>query len=59
MLLLEQNTIKKRQIDENATKLDISKNNSGEYKIKVISNNAVYIRESKSSHLLELYYLVF
>ena len=37
-------------------KLDISDNK--EYKMKVIKNNMVYIKESMSNHLLKLYFLV-
>lgn len=36
--------------------LNIS-NNKEKYKIKVIQNNAIFIKESKS-YLLELYYLI-
>ena len=32
--------------------------NGGEYKVKEIWNSAIYARESKSGHLLGLYYLV-
>ena len=36
---------------------DASNNNSGEYKVEIIRNNAVYTRESEG-HLSGLYYLV-
>ena len=59
MLLLKQNTIKKKQIDKNkAIKLDTNDNDSKKYKIKKICNNLVYIRKS-ASHLAELQYLIF
>ena len=58
MLLLEQNTTRKRRVDENnATKLDAGSNEGGKYKVKAIYNSAVYIKKS-SGHLPGLYYLV-
>ena len=57
--LLEQDTTRKRQVDENATKLDAGDNNSGKYKMKSICNSAVYAKVSKLGHLSGLYYLVF
>lgn len=33
--------------------------NNKKYKIKLICNNMVYIKESKVGHLLKFYYLVF
>ena len=47
MSLLEQNTIKKEQIDEkDVAELDTGNNKSGEYKMGAICNSAVYARES-------------
>ena len=58
VLLLEQDIIRKRWVDEsNAAKLDAS-NKSGEYKVEVIWDSLVYARESKSGHLPGLYSLV-
>lgn len=37
---------------------DTSENENEKYKIKVICDNVVYARESKSGHLPKLYYLV-
>ena len=37
---------------------DVGDNDSGEYKVEVIWDGAVYARESKSCHLPGLYYLV-
>lgn len=34
-------------------------NNNKKYKVKTIRNSAVYAKQSKSSYLLRLYYLVF
>ena len=58
MSLLEQNTTRKERVNENKTKLDAG-NNSGEYKVEAICNNAVYARKSESGYLSGLYYLVF
>ena len=59
MLLLEQNTTKKKQMDENiATKLGAGDNKSREYKVEAICDSAVYTKKSKSGYLLEFYYLV-
>ena len=61
MSLLEQDTTRKRRVDENATELaelDASEN-SDEYEIEAIWDSALYARESKSGHLPGLYYLVF
>ena len=59
MSLLEQDTTKKGQVNENLTELDASGNNSGKYKVEAIQDNAFYARESESGHLQRLYYLVF
>ena len=59
MSLLEQDTTRKGQVDENnATELDAG-DNSGKYKVEAIWDSAVYARELESGHLPGLYYLVF
>ena len=59
MLPLEQNTIKKRQMDKNNTvELDVDDNKDIEYKVKAIGNNAVYIKKLMG-HLQRLYYLIY
>ena len=58
MSLLEQDTIKKRQVSKKVLKLGISDKNSKEYKIKSIWDSAVYANQSESGHLPGLYYLV-
>ena len=60
MSLLEQDTIRKGQIDKNnITKLDIDNNENEEYEVEAIQDSAVYAKESKSGyHLPKLYYLV-
>ena len=37
---------------------DTGDNESGEYKVEVIRDSAVYARESESGHLPDLHYLV-
>ena len=58
MSLLEQDTIKKKQIDENVTELDVGDNDSKKYKVEAIWDNTVYARGSKSGQLPDLYNLV-
>ena len=53
MSLLKQDTTKKGRVNKNATKFDVSNNNSRKYKVKVILDNAIYTKESKSGHLLD------
>ena len=54
--LLEQDTTRKRWVDdENAAELDVD--NDKEYKIEVIQDSAVYVKEV-DRYLLGLYYLV-
>ena len=43
--------------NKNVAKMDAN-DNSGEYKVEAIQNNAVYAKESESDYLLGLYYLV-
>ena len=54
--LLEQNTTKKGRV-EKVPELDAG-DNSKEYKVEAIWDNAVYAMESESGHLSGLYYLV-
>lgn len=58
MSLLETNTIKHEQVDKNIIKLEFKINNNKIYQIKKIQDSAVYIKESKTGHLLGLYYLI-
>ena len=58
MSLLEQDTIRKGRVhEENEEELDAS-DNSGEYEVEAIRDNAVYVRELELGHLPGLYYLV-
>lgn len=43
---------------KNIIKLDIDKNNSGNYKVKITCNYTVYIKKF-ASYLLKTYYLIF
>ena len=54
--LLEQDTIRKGWVDENATELDAGED-SGEYEVEAICDSAVYAREL-ADYLPGLYYLV-
>ena len=60
MSLLEQNTIRKGRVDEEVRQMEFnaSDDDGGEYKVEVIWDSAVYIRESELGHLPGLYYLV-
>ena len=53
---MEQNTTKKRQVDE--TYLEFEANDDEEYKVKGIRDSAVYVKASEAGQLLGLYYLV-
>ena len=55
--LLEHDTIRKEQIDENMTKLEFDTGDNEEYKVEIIKDSAVYAKKSEG-HLLSLYYLV-
>ena len=60
MLLLEQDIIKKRQVNKNnVTKFNTGNNKSGKYKVKAIWDNAVYRKESKLGYFSKLLYLIF
>ena len=54
--LLEQDTTRKGRVHE-AEELNVG-DDSGEYEVEAIWDNAVYARESESGHLPGLYYLV-
>lgn len=60
MLLLKQNTTKKKRVDKNiATKLEFEASDNKKYEMKGIRDSAIYAIELKTDHLLGLYYLVF
>ena len=46
MSLLKQNTTKKRRVNKNMTKLNIGDDHNSEYKVRVIWDNVVYVKES-------------
>ena len=58
MSLLQQDTTRKGNVDENETELDTGDNEGREYEVEAICDSAIYARES-TSHLPGLYYLVF
>ena len=55
--LLEQDTTRKRRVDDENVELDAGDKN-GEYEVEAIWDSKVYARESESGHLPGLYYLV-
>ena len=57
MSLLQQNTTKKKWVDEKVIELDFEADNSKMYKVKAIWDSVVYVRKLEG-HLPELYYLV-
>lgn len=60
MSLLEQDTIRKRRVDESTTQLELEAGDGegDEYEFEGIRDSAVYARESENGHLPGLYYLV-
>ena len=57
VLLLEQDTIKKGQINEFVEVLEFDKGDNKEYEVEAIRDNIVYAKEI-DGHLSKLYYLV-
>ena len=58
VLLLEQDTIKNKQVEENVTQLELKADDNAKYKIETIWNYAIYAKKLKAGHLLKLYYLI-
>ena len=58
MLLLEQDTTKKGQVENNVTQLEFKAGDDAEYKVEAIWDSAVYARELEARHLPGLYYLI-
>ena len=58
MSLLERDTIRKKQVDENVTELEFDVSNREEYEIEAIWDSAVYVMELESGYLPGLYYLI-
>ena len=58
MSLLKQDTTRKRWVNKKIPELDAGNEDSEEYKMEAIWNNAVYVNKSESSYLPGLYYLV-
>ena len=59
MLLLKQNTTRKKRVDKNIIKLNFNIRNSQKYKVKAILNSILYKKELKINYLPKLYYLIF
>ena len=63
MLLLEQDTIRKEQVDNKAL-LELEKNwkfktgGDQEYKAKAIIDNAIYKQQANNNQILGFYYLI-
>ena len=57
MSVLEQDTTRKRRVDDENVELDAGDEN-GEYEVEGIWDSEVYARKLKSDHLPGLYYLV-
>ena len=56
---MEQNTTRKRRVDEEVRQMEFNTGDDGEeYKIKAIWNSAVYAKESELGHLPGFYYLI-
>ena len=56
--MLEQDSIKMRQVDKKISELNVSNKYSKEYKIKAIWDNSVCVEELESRKLLGLDYLL-
>ena len=59
MFLLEQNTTRKRQVDEKTLQLKFEDNDKGdEYEVEAIRDSTIYAKELESGLLPGLYYLI-
>ena len=59
MSLLKQDITEKGRIDGNTLQLEFEDNGKGEdYEFEAICNSTVYVKESESGQLPELYYLI-
>ena len=56
--LLEQDTTRKGQVEDNMTQLEFEAGNNAKYKVEAIWDSAVYAKESEAEHLPGLYYLI-
>ena len=58
MLLLEQDTTKKRRVDKKVKQIEFNAgDSSGKYELETIQDSTVYTKESESGHLPSLHYL--
>ena len=58
MSLLEQDIMRKGQVDKNVTILDFKASNSKEYKLEAIWDSTVYANQLEARNLSGVYYLV-
>ena len=58
MSLLEQDNTRKERLDKRVKEIELIAGNNKEYKVEAIWDSAVYVSESKSGQLSDLYYLV-
>ena len=58
VLLLEQDTTRKEQVDKRVKELEFEAGNSKKYKVETIWDRAVYANELELGQLPGLYYLV-
>lgn len=60
MLLLKQDTIKKKQVNKlfAELELELKVDKNKKYKVEVIQNSEIYINKDAKSQLLKLYYLL-
>ena len=59
MSFLRKNILKNRRVDKNNVAEMDAGNDNDKYEVEPIYDYAIYVRKSKSGHLLGLYYLVF
>ena len=58
VLVLEQNSTRKEELDKRVTELELKAGDSKEYKVEIICDSAVYASKSESGQLPGLYHLV-
>ena len=58
VLLLEEDTTRKRQVDETMSQLEFQDDGDEKYEVEAIYDSTVYAKESESGHLPGLYYLL-
>ena len=56
--LLEQDTTRKEQVEDNMTQLEFETGDEAKYKVEAIWNSAIYARKLQAGHLLGVYDLI-